>query len=48
MSNLSDLACVIYLTLSATVCSAAEIHVIEQDSKPVISGKEVDWIYGNI
>ena len=27
--------------------SAAEVRVIEPESKPAISGKEVDWIYGD-
>ena len=47
MSNSFKLACGISLWLSATICSAAEIHVIEQASKPEISGKELDWIYGD-
>jgi hypothetical protein len=39
-------AVVLLLALSATV-SAAEIRVIEPDYDPRISGKEVDWIYGD-
>lgn len=47
MSKLFDLAFVVSLVLSSTICPAAEIHVIGPDSKPVISGKEIDWIYGD-
>jgi hypothetical protein len=42
----SRLAIVLLLALSAAV-SAAEIRVIEPDDDPGISGKEVDWIYGD-
>ena len=34
------------LALSATL-PAAEVRVIERDSEPEISGKEVYWIYGD-
>ena len=47
MSNAFSLTLATLLTLSSMPCSAAEIRIIESDSKPEISGKEVDWIFGD-
>lgn len=47
MPESCSLTLAILLTLSAPLCSAAEILVIEAKSKPEISGKEVDWIFGD-
>lgn len=41
------LAVFLSMPLSATRTSAAELSVIEPGSEPPISGKEVDWIYGD-
>jgi hypothetical protein len=41
------LAVCLAIPLSAAKTSAAEICVIEPGSEPSISGKEVDWIYGD-
>ena len=42
----SGLAALLSLALSA-VLSAAEVRVIEPGHEPIISGKELDWIYGD-
>ena len=39
------LCCLIFLSITPVV--AAEVRVITPDSEPLISGKELDWIYGD-
>ena len=47
MSKAFSLALATLLALPAMNCSAAEICIIESGTKPEISGKEVDWIFGD-
>ena len=45
-NTIATCRCVVACTVRNTL-SAAEIRVIEPGSEPVISGKELDWIYGD-
>lgn len=46
LTTRSGFAALLSLALSAAL-AAAEIRVIEPGQEPTISGKELDWIYGD-